>query len=110
MTDENFPVCSVLDKVISDKTNSLVGNNDVNLNTLVKVSLMDEMKVMDANKKENIINEILATNLLEHYFINKEYELTYDMNGNVIPVNCIENGEGDFKSGLYEPEGSKKET
>ena len=98
MSDEKYPISNVIEQTIQNQVNALVGNNDVNLNTIVKMSLMHEMSqekglsLIEEDEIKKVLNQIVSNNQVESYFISNEYELTYDMFGNLIPVHNI-NGE-----------------
>ena len=81
-----YPVQSIVDQAVSKQTNALLGNNDINLNTIVKMSLMAELSQLEEENIKEVLVKIYDTNKAEHYWIHKEYELTYDMNGNMINV------------------------
>ena len=95
MSDEKYPISNVIEQTIQNQVNALVGNNDVNLNTIVKMSLMHEMSqekglsLIEEDEIKKVLNQIVSNNQVESYFISNEYELTYDMYGNLIPVNNI---------------------
>ena len=82
----NLPVESLVEQAVNKQVNKLVGNNDTNLNTIVKMSLLPEI---DANEYQSILAKIKSNNVMEQYYIEKEYDLTYDCAGNLIPVKCI---------------------
>ena len=82
----NLPVESLVEQAVNRQVNSLVGDKDKNLNTIVKMSLLPEF---DANEYESILAKIKSNNHMEQYYIEKEYDLTYDCAGNLIPVKCI---------------------
>jgi hypothetical protein len=86
----DFPICSPIEQSVQNQVNSLVGNNDINLNTIVKMSLMDEIKPIDEEIKQDIINKMKSNNAMEQYFVEKEYMLTYDICGNIILLNTID--------------------
>ena len=103
-----FPVADIVETAVSNQVNSLVGTNDVNLNTIVKMSLLNTSE----EKQKEVVNQMLANNKLEKYWIDKEYCLTYDLSGNLIPVNGIDETEkeGDSGSIISEPERSESKT
>jgi predicted Zn-dependent peptidase len=82
----DYPVESVIDQSVNNQVNSMLGNNDVNLKTIFKLSIMEELGQVDKEDLENVINKIKQNNKAEAYYINKEYELSYDLSGNLI--NC----------------------
>ena len=83
----NLPVQDIIEQSISNKVNGMVGNNDVNLNTIVKMSLLNKIKPLDKTKIDTIIGSIYDNNKIEDYYINNEYELTMDNSGNLIYIN-----------------------
>jgi hypothetical protein len=85
----NLPVESIVEQAVNRQVNSLVGDKDMNLNTIVKMSLLPEIS---ENEYQTILAKIKTNNVVEQYYIEKEYDLTYDCAGNIIPVKCI-NGE-----------------
>ena len=105
MSSENYPVANVVEQAVNNQVNALVGNHDVNLNTIVKLSLMNNMEQIKEDEVKEILNRISSSNKVESYFIQKEYELTYDLDGNIIPVDNI-NGEekGNTTSIVSQPE------
>ena len=86
---ENFPVVSVVEQSVNNQVNALVGNKDINLNTIVKMAKINESKPIDDNKLYGVLGEIAINNELEKELIDKEYELTIDCCGNLIYVNGI---------------------
>ena len=104
----NLPVSDIIEQSISNKVNGMVGNNDINLNTIVKMSLLNEIKPLDTTKIITVLESIYDTNKIEAYFNNNEYELTIDSSGNIIYVNDEEEGKTDTESVLREPEGSEE--
>jgi len=85
----DFPVQSVVEQSIKKQTNALVGNNDVNLNTIVKMSLMSEINQLNEDVVKEVLMKIHDANKDEHYWIHKEYQLTYDASGNIVPTDSI---------------------
>ena len=82
----NLPVESLVEQAVNRQVNSLVGDKDMNLNTIVKMSLLPEIS---ENEYQSILAKIKSNNVVEQYYIEKEYDLTYDCAGNLIPVKCI---------------------
>ena len=91
-----FPVADIVETAVSSQVNSLIGTNDTNLNTIVKMSLLNTC-------------QMLANNSMEKYWIDKEYGLTYDLAGNLIPVDSIHEAEEESNLGciVSEPERSE---
>lgn len=96
MTD-NYPVRDYIEQTIASQTVALMGNNDINLNTIVKMSLISEIKPMDEAKVKQILDQISSTNKAEKYWIEREYMMTMDSGGNVVPVQNISNNNIDDK-------------
>jgi len=84
---DNYPVVNVVEQSVNNQVNSMLGNYNVNLKTIFKISIMEDLSQgLDKADLENIINKIKQNNETEAYYINKEYELSYDLSGNLI--NC----------------------
>ena len=79
----NLPVESLVEQAVNKQVNKLVGNNDTNLNTIVKMPLLPEIS---ENEYQSILAKIKSNNVMEQYYIEKEYDLTYDCAGNLVPV------------------------
>lgn len=92
---ERFPVITAIEQAVNQKVDSLVGNKDTNLNTIVKMSVLKDS--VDRREIHYVLSKMAANNAMEKECIENEFELTYDMGGNLIPVNCIKNGEKEDK-------------
>ena len=111
----SYPVSDALEQAVNKQVNALVGNSDVNLNTIIKLSLMNEYKQVNSKEMQDILAQISSNNHVEKYYVEKEYEMTIDCGGNIININDIENdkqeennkSEKDIRSIISEPEGSK---
>ena len=82
----DFPITDILDQSVSKSVNSLVGNNDVNLNTLLKMATLNEINPLEPEKIESVISAIKRSNVMERYWYEKEMNMTYDIAGNLVPV------------------------
>ena len=110
-----FPVDDILDQAVSKSVNSLVGNNDVNLNTLLKMATLNEMNPLEPEKIESVLSAIKRSNVMEHYWYEKEMSMTLDVAGNLVPIyenisiNDIVDvsSQRDLHSQLPEPERSE---
>ena len=104
-----------MDQAISKSVNSLVGNNDVNLNTIVKMATLNEINPLEPTKIEDILLSIKKSNAMEQYWYEKEMSLTMDSKGNLvyahqnISPNDIVNvtSQGNTESELPKPAGSE---
>ncbi len=95
---ENYPVLDYIEQTIARETVSLMGSNDINLNTIVKMSLMNEIKPMDETKVKQILDQISSTNVAEKYWIEREYKMTMDAGGNLVSIDNISNNNIDDKT------------
>ena len=114
-----FPVTDILDQAVSKSVNSLVGNNDVNLNTLLKMATLNEMNPLEPEKIESVLSAIKRSNVMEHYWYEKEMSMKLDVAGNLVHIyeNPVQNisindivdvsSQGDLQSELPEPERSE---
>jgi len=104
----DFPVQSIVEQAVKNQTNALVGTSDVNLNTIVKMSLMSEINQLNEDVVKEVLMKIHDANKDEHYWIHKEYELTYDASGNLV---SLHNTDGETQKDSISvddgPEGSK---
>jgi len=90
---DNYPIVNMIEESIENEVSSLVGNNDVNLKTIIKIARIQDI---NPNAKEmefkNLISQMRENNILQKFLIEKEYECTLDKDGNIIPLN-IKDGE-----------------
>lgn len=96
---------SMVEKSIVSKADALVGNKDVNLNTIYKLSLLDEVGLLDEDQKKRVIKQLKKLNEIERKYVDEEYQLTMDIAGNLIYVNDInegKEGEKNTENILYE--------
>ena len=102
----SFPTTNPLEESINKQVNSIVGNNDVNLKTIVKMALVEEKcNNLDSEYVKEVLNQMKENNKMETYLVDQEYSLTYDMAGNLIPIECINEGkEGKENSSSLIPE------
>ena len=112
----SYPVQDALEQAVNNQVTALIGNSDVNLNTIVKMSLISEMKQIDVKEMEDVLARLVSNNQIEKYYIEKEYGLTMDCGGNIVSINYIQTdaeqekeykSEKDIGSIISEPEGSK---
>ena len=114
----DFPVTDILEQAVSKSVNALVGNNDVNLNTLLKMATLNEINPLEPEKIESVLTAIKRSNMMEHYWYTKEMSMTLDTGGNLVPItdstdNISTNdivdvsSQGDLQSELPEPKRSE---
>jgi len=107
----DFHVESMVEKSIVSKADSLIGNKDANLNTIYKLSLLEEVGLLDEDKKNYVINQIKKSTDIEKKYIDEEYHLTMDSEGNLIYVNDInarEKGQKDIENIIPESRPSEE--
>lgn len=95
-----FPVADPIERSISSTVNSMVGTNDVNLNTIVKIAMMDEIRPLGNDRIRYVIDQMRANNEYEANCIKQEYGLTLDTSGNVVTL-CIDGPVDESKEGEY---------
>jgi len=104
----DFPVESIVDQAVKNQTNALVGTKDINLNTIIKMSIMSEMAHLEEDNIKEVLVKIYDANKAESYWIHKEYELTLDVAGNIV---SLPNTNGETQKNTIrvddESEGSK---
>jgi uncharacterized protein YacL (UPF0231 family) len=106
----DFPVADVVEQAVSSQVNALVGNSDVNLNTILKMSLLNEIKPLGEDKINAVLQQMKSNNAYEKHLIEQDYLLTMDTKGNLIYANNIkyERKEED-NSGSIVPEPKRSE-
>ena len=99
----DFPVKDIVEQSIENNVNKLVGTHDVNLNTIVKMAMMEEVENLDKGKVDEVIAAIRKNNELEKYYIDKEYQMTYDNCGNLVYINGETENKNDTSGVVSEP-------
>ena len=107
---ERFPVESTIEKSIAQQVNSLVGNADINLNTIYKMSLLNAQGFVDEDEMVQVLQKIRNANLKEHELIQQEYSLTYDSAGEIVLATDNERkaGKKDTPDVLPKPGGGEQ--
>jgi hypothetical protein len=90
----NLPVENIVEKAVTNKVNKIVGESDTNLNSIVKMSLLNEPQKGVYNA---VLQNIYENNKIEQYYVEQEYQLTIDEKGNLIQVNSINDTEKQSK-------------
>ena len=101
----DFAVANIVEQAVSTQVNALIGTNDVNLNTIMKMSLLN----INEDKVNSVLSQMKSNNDTERYWIDQEYCLTYDIAGNLIPVHGIDEAEEKGNSGSIVPEPERSE-
>ena len=81
----NYAVESPLERSIANQVNALIGNDDVNLKTIMKLSMMSA-KHQAPDEMGKIIEQIKEYNLIESELVYEEYELVADFVGDKISL------------------------
>jgi YD repeat-containing protein len=106
---------NTLEKRLNDTADRLIGTKDTLLNTVYKLSLMEEHGLMSKEQIDEILNELRRKNEIEQQTLLGTYALTYDSSGNLFSVNTIDDtiegtkSEKDFEDIILEPRPSKTE-
>ena len=106
---DNFPVNDIVEQAVTNQVNSFIGNRDTNLNTIVKMVQLNEVKGLDPDKMKHVVNTMYKNNQLETYFINTEYQMTMDSSGNIVYIDEEQN-KTDTRSVVPESCGSETDT
>lgn len=81
----NYAVESPIERSINNQVNALIGNDDVNLKTIVKLSMMTAKHQL-VNGLSEIIERIKEGNQMESEMVYEEYELIPDFVGEKISL------------------------
>ena len=84
-----FPVCDIIEQSVTKQVNAMVGNSDINLNTIVKMATLNEMRPLGDEKVREVIQSIHSNNKLESFWYDKELVLTLDSSGNIVSKDSI---------------------
>jgi hypothetical protein len=88
----NFEVESILETMVKTQVNKMVGEKDVNFNTIVKMALLQDIAKSNIDS-DAILAKIKENNEMEKYLLEKEFFLTYDNAGNIIEIPNIPNDQ-----------------
>ena len=59
----NLPITDFVEQAVTKQINAMVGNNDMNLNTIIKMSLLNEINPLDETKITDVLISIFNSNL-----------------------------------------------
>jgi hypothetical protein len=83
----DFHIESLLEKQITKKADSFIGNKDEDLNTIYKMSLLQEVGLICDDDVNAVTEQIAKANEIQKKYINDEYLMTLDKNGNLVYIN-----------------------
>ena len=63
----DFPISSVLEKSVSKQVNKIVGDKDTNLNTIVKMSLLNDGSEETLRDYNRLLDKMRSNNEKEQY-------------------------------------------
>ena len=89
----NFEVESILETMVKTQVNKMVGEKDVNFNTIVKMALLQDVAKSNIDS-DSILAKIKENNEMEKYLLEREFFLTYDNAGNIIEIPNINDQTG----------------
>ena len=98
-----FPVSDIIEQSVTKQVNAMVGNSDINLNTIVKMATLNEMRPLGDEKVRDVLQSINLNNKLESFWYEKELVLTLDSSGNIVSKDNINEALQD-NSGSQLPE------
>ena len=64
----DFPISSVLEKSVSKQVNKIVGDKDTNLNTIVKMSLLNDGSEETLRDYNRLLDKMRSNNEKEQYY------------------------------------------
>jgi hypothetical protein len=83
---ETFPVDDIIEMAITKSVDKIVGTRDTNLNTIVKMDMLNSMRGVDSEKMQAVIKAIQDNNKVEEHYIHQEYQLSMDSSGNLFYI------------------------
>ena len=75
-------VSSLVEERIAKSVDKLLGNADTNLNTIVKMTMLN----YSPETKKKICEQIKQHSIMQAYLIDKEFQLTIDKDGNIADI------------------------
>ena len=109
----SIPITNSLEKKISENVDSIIGTDDINLNTVMKLAQLQSFGTKHSDEIDRIITSLTAGNAAEKYFYEQQMQMTLDSSGNIINAYDIEDdvcssqSKTDLAFQLPEPEGSE---
>ncbi len=67
MSSETYLVENLVEQSVNNQVNYMLGYNDLNLKTIFKLLIMEELGQVDKEDLENVINKIKENNKTEAY-------------------------------------------
>jgi hypothetical protein len=93
---------SLLEKSVQRQIDRLFGGGDPHLAEITKIALLDDGTDAKQREKEYVIQQLKENNKVDSYYIDKEFKLTYDSNGELVHTDNIDEVETDeTKDGDY---------
>jgi hypothetical protein len=82
----DFQLENILETAVCNQVDKLIGVNDKNLNAILKMSILSP-------NNEEVLEKMRENNRIVKYYVEKEFELTYDNNGEVVFISDINKNE-----------------
>lgn len=84
---------SKLEESINNQVNKIIPSTDRNLNTILKLALLNEESRVYEDKRQRILDNLKRNNNIEKSAVEQEFAMTYDCRGNLIYVNSKDEGK-----------------
>ena len=82
---------SLVEKNVNHMMDKMFGEKDATLKTITKMNLMFDGEDETLNQMESYLTKMKKIHFFEAKCINEELQLTYDIEGNIIFINNIQN-------------------
>ena len=82
----SFPVESAIERSINNQVNALIGNDDTNMKTIMKMAMMIDKNVHSETEFNEVLNRIKRVNKVEAELVHEEYELPVQFEGEKISL------------------------
>ena len=83
----DLPIADFIEQAVSRQVNGLIGSADTNMNTIVKMALMHELRPIGEERVTTVLQTMTQNNRLEAAWYDREMGMTLDASGNIVSAN-----------------------
>ena len=98
---------NLIEKNINHMMDKMFGDKDTMLKSITKMNLLYDGEDETKNQIEGVLTKMKRMNTFKAKCIDEELYLTYDIAGNIVSINCIND---EPKNVVYEEPKSKPDT
>jgi hypothetical protein len=98
---------SLIEKNVNHMMDKMFGDKDATLKSITKMNLLYDGEDDTKTQIEDVLTKMKRMNNFEAKCIEEELYLTYDIDGNIVSLNCINN---EPKNDVYEESKGEPDT